>query len=63
MIINVVVISALLLGIIYIAIWSTQKHVRERIELPKQRFQEQVNQYDARIMVVESPGNEKQERG
>ena len=46
MIINFIVAGSLLLGGIYCVLWLARKDVRDKIEEPKYRFQENLIHYD-----------------
>lgn len=46
MIINVIVLASLVLAGIYLFLWLLRKDVRDKIEEPKYRFQENVERYD-----------------
>ena len=46
MIINLIVIGSLLLGGLYFLLWLVRKDIRTKIEEPKYRFQDKLNQYE-----------------
>jgi len=45
-IINVIVLASLVLAGVYLFLWLLRKDVRDKIEEPKYRFQENVERYD-----------------
>ncbi len=46
MIINLVVMGSLMLGGLYFIVWLLRKDVRAKIEEPKYRFQQNINDYE-----------------
>ena len=49
MIANVIVLSTLVLAGLYVVLWFHNADLRRRIEEPKERFQQQIEAYDARF--------------
>ena len=57
MITNVIVLTSLLLVGIYGLLWLFRSDLRQRIEQPKYRFQQQVSDFDNQVNGPETAGH------